>query len=63
MMLEALAPVPGLDAERLLDVMEGSDIEAADPRDIKIVHLAKKVCKAGLLAFLLSSLFNALLVV
>mmetsp|Transcript_16496 Transcript_16496/g.33703 ORF Transcript_16496/g.33703 Transcript_16496/m.33703 type:complete len:209 (+) Transcript_16496:71-697(+) len=43
-MLEALAPVPGLDAERLLDALEkgGQDIEA-DPRDVKIVHLAKKV--------------------
>ena len=41
-MLEALAPVPGVDAERLLNVMEGQDVEQADPRDIKIVYLAKK---------------------
>ena len=41
-MLECLAPVPGLDAEKLLDVLEGADVVAADPRDSKIVHLAKK---------------------
>ena len=41
-MLEALAPVPGMDAERLLDVLEGQDVEQADPRDVKIVSLAKK---------------------
>ena len=41
-MLEALAPAPGLDAERLLDVLEGTDVEHADPRDVKIVSLAKK---------------------
>jgi regulator of replication initiation timing len=31
-----------LDAEKLLDVLEGADVVAADPRDSKIVHLAKK---------------------
>lgn len=41
-MLECLAPVPGLDAEKLLDVLEGADVVAADPRYSKIVHLAKK---------------------
>lgn len=41
-MLEALEPAAGLDAERLLDCLEGSDAPV-DPRDMKIVQLAKKV--------------------
>jgi hypothetical protein len=40
-MLEALEPAPGLDAEKLLDCLEGSD-GPMDPRDVKIVQLAKK---------------------
>ena len=42
-MLEALEPVPGVDAERLLEVIEGAPTEIDhDPRDMKIVHLSKK---------------------
>jgi hypothetical protein len=41
-MLEALEPAPGLDAEKILDCLEGADAPM-DPRDVKIVQLAKKV--------------------
>ena len=45
-MLEALEPVPGVDAERLLEVIEGAPTEIEhDPRDMKIVHLSKKTRK------------------
>lgn len=50
-MLEALEPAPGLDAERLLDCLEGSDVPM-DPRDVKIVQLAKKVMCFMLLHFI-----------
>jgi len=42
-LLEGLEPIPGLDPERLLDVMEGTEVVDRDYRDVKIVQLAKKV--------------------
>jgi chromosome segregation ATPase len=45
-LLEAIEPVPGVDPRRLMECMTPADEEAAegrDPRDVKIVQLAKKV--------------------
>lgn len=44
-LLEALEPVPGLDAEAFMDVMHGSEMIDQDIRDAKIVHQAKKIKK------------------
>ena len=41
-LVEATAPVSGLDPERLLDVMQGTEMVDQDYRDAKIVELAKK---------------------
>ena len=41
-LLDALAPIPGLDAEKFQKLLDGSDEDGADFRDAKIVSLAKK---------------------
>jgi len=41
-LLAAVEPVPGMEPERLLDVMEGTEVVDHDPRDVKIIDLAKQ---------------------
>ena len=41
-LLLAVEPIPGLEPERLLDLMQEGELVDKDPRDMKIVELAKK---------------------
>jgi hypothetical protein len=41
-LVRAIEPIPGLDPEKLLDVMQGTEVVDHDYRDTKIVDLAKK---------------------
>lgn len=40
-LLAAVEPVPGMEPERYLDVMQGTEVVDQDPRDTKIIALAK----------------------
>ncbi|CAK4082564.1 unnamed protein product [Aphanomyces euteiches] len=42
-LLEGVEPIPGLDINSLKDVLQGADIVDHDIRDVKIVHMAKKL--------------------
>ncbi|KAF0694651.1 Aste57867_14490 [Aphanomyces stellatus] len=42
-LLDAIEPIPGLDVNTLKDVMVGGDLVDHDIRDVKIVHMAKKL--------------------
>jgi hypothetical protein len=42
-LMRAIEPIPGLDPERFLDVMQGSEMVDQDYRDAKILDLSKKL--------------------
>lgn len=40
-LIAAIEPIPGMEPEKFLDIMQGGELVDQDPRDVKIVQLAK----------------------